>query len=506
MRWLSTGMRSLASAVFIFVAWVSVAHAFDIDAVAEKAQELAKQPYSDRQTKVPDWMLVGSMTYDQWRDIRFRPDQALWRDKKLPFQVQLFHPGLYYDRTVRVNVVDSAGVHPVPFSTERFDYGKNDFAARIPADIGYAGLRVHYAIKNPAYFDEIAVFLGASYFRALGRDNVYGLSARGLAIDTVEPSGEEFPVFTEFWLVEPEPNAKTLVLYALLDSRSLAGAYRFEITPGPQTVVDIDSRLYARRRVAKLGVAPLTSMFFFGENSTRRFDDFRPEVHDSDGLLVHFDTGEWLWRPLENPPRINISSFNTTDPRGFGLLQRDRDFANYQDIETRSELRPSAWIEPHGDWGSGHAELIEIPTDTELNDNIVLMWVPDVPLTPDKPASFAYALSWDGDVTRPPGGRVVATRRDRGTVPNAYRFVIDFDGERLRSLPPDRAPKASVSAGPRPDAAEILDLHLVKHPVTGGWRLTFQVRPLIKDPIELRAYLADGDDVVTETWSYTLLP
>ncbi len=500
------GMRSFVTVAVVLLAAASAARAFDIDAVAEKAQELARQPYSDRQTKVPDWMLVGSMTYDQWRDIRFRPDQALWRDKKLPFQVQLFHPGLYYDRTVRVNVVDSGGVHPVPFSTERFDYGKNDFAARIPADIGYAGLRIHYAIKNPAYLDELIVFLGASYFRALGRDNVYGLSARGLAIDTVEPSGEEFPVFTEFWLVEPDPNAKSLVLYALLDSRSLSGAYRFEITPGAQTIIDIDSRLFARRRVAKLGIAPLTSMFFFGENTTRRFDDFRPEVHDSDGLLIHFDTGEWLWRPLENPPRINLSSFNTTDPRGFGLLQRDRDFANYQDIETRSELRPSAWIEPRGDWGPGHVELIEIPTDTEKNDNIVLMWVPDVALTPETPAAFAYTLSWDGDATRPPGGRTVATRRDGGTLSNAHRFVIDFDGERLRSLSPERAPKASVSAGPRADAAEVLDLHLVKHPVTGGWRLTFQVRPLSKDPIELRAYLADGDDVVTETWSYTLLP
>jgi glucans biosynthesis protein len=500
-------LHRLTVAAAIAILSAATAHGFDLDAVADRAAELAKQPYQDRQRKVPEWMLVGSLTYDQWRDIRFRPDQALWRDKNLPFQVQFFHPGLYYDRTVQVNVVDGSGVHPVPFSTGRFDYGKNTFASRIPADIGYAGLRIHYPIKNPAYLDEIVVFLGASYFRALGRDNVYGLSARGLAIDTVEPSGEEFPVFTDYWLVEPEPTATHLVMYALLDSKSITGAYRFDISPGLQTAVQIDSRLFARRQVAKLGIAPLTSMFFFGENSTRRFDDFRPEVHDSDGLLLRFDSGEWLWRPLDNPTRINVSSFNTTNPRGFGLVQRDRDFADYQDIETRSELRPSTWITPRGDWGAGHVELVEIPTTTELNDNIVAFWVPDTPLVPGESMAPSYTLSWYGDdPSRPPGGRTVATRRDRGTVPNAFRFVIDFDGDRLRTLAADHPPTASVTAGPRSDAADVLDQHLVKHPVTGGWRLTFQVRPRGTDPIELRAYLMDGDDVLTETWSYALLP
>jgi glucans biosynthesis protein len=483
------------------------ARAFDLDDVAERAAELAKAPFRDDQNRVPDWMLIGEMSYDQWRDIRFRPDQALWRDKDLPFQVQFFHPGLYYDRTIRVNTVDDTGVHRVPFSTERFDYGQNDFAKRIPSDIGYAGLRIHYALKDPNYLDELIVFLGASYFRALGRDNVYGLSARGLAIDTIEPSGEEFPVFTEFWLVEPHPGASRLVLYALMDSRSLTGAYRFDITPGVQTAVQVDARLFPRRQVAKLGIAPLTSMFFFGEGSSRRFDDFRPEVHDSDGLLMHLDTGEWIWRLLDNPTRINESSFATRDPRGFGLIQRDRDFADYQDIETRAELRPSVWIEPRGDWGPGRIDLVEIPTNTEKNDNIVAFWVPDQPLKPGKPISFSYTLYWYGDdPTRPPGGRAVATRRDHGTIADGYRFVIDFDDARLRAISADHPPTAVVTAGPRPDAADLLDQHVVKNPSTDGWRLTFQVHPKSRNPVELRAYLAEGEDALTETWSYVLLP
>jgi glucans biosynthesis protein len=481
--------------------------AFGLDDVAQQAQQIAREPYRDRQTHVPAWMLEGSMTYDEWRDIRFKPAQSLWRSEHLPFEVQLFHPGLYFDRTVKVSVVDADGVHLLPFSPELFDYGKNTFATRIPTDIGYAGVRIHYPIRSPEYHDEVAVFLGASYFRALGRDNVYGLSARGLAIDTVEPGGEEFPRFIEFWLVKPAPNDTHLVLYALLDSPTVSGAYRFDVMPGVQTTMDVDVRLFPRQAGHKLGIAPLTSMFFFGENTTRRFDDFRPEVHDSDGLLLHFDGGEWLWRPLDNPSRINAAGFRMHDPRGFGLIQRDRDFANYQDIETRSELRPSAWVEPRGDWGDGRVELVEIPSANEKLDNMVAYWVPAKPPVPGDTLAYAYTLTWYlDDPSRPPGARTVATRRDRGTVDtprDGYRYVIDFDGPALQALGADAEPRAVVSAG---NDAKLYDQHLYKNPVTGGWRLSFQIKPKNDQPVELRAYLARKNDVLTETWSSVWLP
>src|SRR5262249_47540238 len=249
--------------------------------------------------RVPEWL--GKITYDQWRDIRFRADQTLWRDKGLPFQVQFFHPGLYYDRTVKVNVIDGGSGKLQDFSPSQFDYGRNDFASKVPQDLGYAGFRVHAPIKKPDYFDEVIVFLGASYFRAVGKQQVFGMSARGIAIDTALPSGEEFPYFKEFWLVTPEAGAKELTIYAMLDSPSLTGAYRFVVRPGDQTAVAVDARIFLRREGKKLGIAPLTSMFFHGENSSPWREDFRPEVHDSDGLLVNFASGEWLWRPLDNP-------------------------------------------------------------------------------------------------------------------------------------------------------------------------------------------------------------
>jgi glucans biosynthesis protein len=497
---------SVASAVvFVLFATLAPAAAFNLDDVAAKAQELARQPFEDATGQVPEWLL--KINYDQWRDIRFRTERALWKDRRgSNFRLQFFHPGLFYDRAVAIHTVEGKKVRPVPFSPSEFDYGRNDFASRVPQDLGYAGLRVHYPLKSKAYFDEVIVFLGASYFRAVGKEHVYGISARGLAIDTVEPAGEEFPRFKEVWLVAPPPNARQLTLYALLNSPSLTGAYHFLVRPGEQTIVEVDARLFMRREVRKLGVAPLTSMFSFGENTIRTTEDFRPEVHDSDGLLLSFARGEWLWRPLDNPATIRVSGFRMSSPKGFGLLQRDRDFDHYQDLETRAELRPSVWVAPRGDWGNGRVELVELPATSDFHDNINAYWIPETPPKAGDALTFAYTLHWySDDPARPPGGRVVATRRDRGTFEDAHRFVIDFAGKKLESLPAGSGVRGVVTIASGADAGELLDQHAVKNPLTGGWRLTFQVRPK-QEPLELRAFLAKDAEALSETWSYAILP
>ena len=484
----------------------STAHTapFGFSDVVEKAKKLAQEPYKE-QEQVPEWL--RKLTYDQWRDIRFRPDRALWRDGKSRFQVQFFHPGLFYDRTVRINVVDAHGVRPVGFSPSQFDYGGNDFGSKVPQDLGYAGFRVHYPLKKPTYYDEVIVFLGASYFRAVGREQVFGISARALAIDTALPSGEEFPYFTEFWLVRPAAGASEMMLYALLDTPSLAGAYQFVVRPGEQTAVAVESALFLRREVKKLGVAPLTSMFFHGENTVRELPDFRPEVHDSDGLSLSFGNGEWLWRPLDNPRTLQVSAFEMQSPRGFGLVQRDRDFDHYQDLEARSDLRPSVWIVPHGDWAGGSIELVEIPTTNDSNDNVGSFWIAKQAPKPGGAARFGYTMYWYGDdKTRPPDGRVTATRRDFGTIENVHRFVLDFNSGDLPSIPADRVLRGAVTVVGGDESAEILDQHVLKNVVTGGWRLSFQLRPKRRDVIELRAYLDRGGQALTETWSEALNP
>jgi periplasmic glucans biosynthesis protein len=477
---------------------------FDLADVAERARKLAAEPFREPKSQVPDWLL--KITYDQWRDIRFRPEHALWRDRKSPFQVELFHPGLYYNRTVDLNVVARDGVHPLPFSPSHFDYGKNDFASKVPQDLGYAGFRVHAPIKRRDYYDEVIVFLGASYFRAVGKDEVFGLSARGLAIDTGESWGEEFPWFKEFWLVTPAAGSKELTVYALLDSPSLAGAYRFVIAPGEQTAVNVECRLFLRKEVRKIGIAPLTSMFYHGENTTRWFPDFRPEAHDSDGVLLNLGSGEWLWRPLDNPRTLSVSGLQTEDPKGFGLLQRDRDFDHYQDLETRADRRPSVWIAPRAPWGKGRVEVVEIPTGADVNDNVVAYWVPATPAKPGEPAAFAYTMYWYGDdPSRPPGGQVVATRRDTPEK-DVHRFVIDFAGGNLPKIPAERILRGDVTVVGGEKSGTLIDQHVVKNPLTGGWRLTFQVRPKNRDPVELRAFLDEHGNALTETWSYAIVP
>ena len=479
--------------------------AFEFDDVADKAHKLAEEPFHDPHGQVPDWLL--KVSYDQWRDIRFRPERTLWRDRKGPFEVQFFHPGLYYDRTVALSTVDATGVHPIEFSPSLFDYGKNDFASRVPQDLGFAGFRIHYPIKTRDYHDEVMVFLGASYFRGLGKDQVFGLSARGLAIDTAESWGEEFPYFREFWLVTPAPNATEMTVYALLDSPRLTGAYKFVIDPGDQTQMKVDVKLYLRKEVKKIGIAPLTSMFYHGENTARGFDDFRPEAHDSDGLLLSFASGEWLWRPLDNPRTLNVSAFQMEHPKGFGLVQRDRDFEHYQDLESHSERRVSAWVAPRDDWGTGKVELVEIPTNSDTNDNVALYWVPDKSPKPGEPSAFSYSMFWYGDdPTRPPGGRVVATRHDGGTSKDAIRFVVDFAGKRLATIPADKVLRGHVTVAGGEASGEMLEQHVMKNPINGSWRLTFQVRPKKREPLELRAFLDMAGETLTETWSYVAMP
>jgi glucans biosynthesis protein len=500
------------AALVLALPGVERAGAFGLDDVAERAAELAARSYQDPHDPVPKWLL--DLDYDQYRDIRFRPEKALWGELGLAFTVQLFHPGYYHNRAVRIHVVSPSGeVSLRSFSPDQFDYGENEPRGRSGKGLGYAGFRVHYPLKTASYRDEVIAFLGASYFRALGRDQVYGLSARGIAIDTALPSGEEFPWFREFWLVQPLPGARDLTSYALLDSPSLTGAYRFVLTPGPQTRVDVEMRLFPRKAIAKLGVAPLTSMFLYGEMGAREgIADFRPEVHDSDGLLVGAGSGEWLWRPLDNPRVLSVTSFELVDPRGFGLVQRDRELDHYQDFEARSDLRPSAWIEPRGPWGAGRIELVEIPTHREIDDNIVAYWVPQATASAGAPVSLAYSIFWYGDDPGwPPGGRAIASRRDLGTLDGARRLIVDFDGGALRSLPADASVEGVVTAvggggeAARPQGpVEVLEKQAMRNPVTGGWRLVFQLKPA--GPVELRAFLRHGDAVLTETWSYLLKP
>jgi glucans biosynthesis protein len=479
---------------------------FSFAAVERLAQDRASKPYRNRSTKLPD--AISKLTYDEYHDIRFQRTSSLWYDRAL-FEVQFFHRGFNFDRRVNIAEVSGGVSRPVLYNPAMFDFGPRVPKVVFPADLGFAGFRIHYPLNTPAYKDELLVFLGASYFRVLGRNQVYGLSARGLAIDTGAASGEEFPYFTDFWLVKPEPTARTMTIFALLDSPGITGAYQFDVRPGTTTQVQVTAELYPRRQIAKLGIAPLTSMFLYGENSgNHRFDDYRPEVHDSDGLMTERGTGEWMWRPLVNPKELRVNRFMDEHPRGFGLVQRDRDFTHYQDNEAHYERRPSYFVEPLGDWGKGGVELVEIPSDEEIHDNVVAFWVPDAPVQPQKPMTFSYLLSaYTGTTQWPPGGKVIATHFARvvnGTtvVPGVRRVIVDFAGGDLDTLAGAQPLQAAASA----TGGEIDDIRVERLVANGVWRVSMRMKTNGDKPVDLRCYLTLYGEALTETWTYLWAP
>ena len=517
--------RAVNGCVVVFCLGASTpVWSFGFADVTEKAQALAQTPYK-APSAVPEFLTA--LPYDRYQSIRFKPEANLWRQPasagKKHFEVMMVPAGSVYRHAVTLNEVDQEGVRPLIFNRDNFTYPSPDLAKRIPADLGYAGfgltwpLQASSAIKNPErQGNQFLVFAGASYFRGVGADNGFGLSARGLAIDTGLPSGEEFPAFTEFWLERPAANSGTMTVYALLDSPSATGAYRFVITPGAATGIEVSARLFARSNIDQIGLAPLTSMFYFGENTRQPAGEWRPQVHDSDGLLIQDEKSaeltEWVWRPLLNPTSLRMNYFQVTNLKGFGLMQRDIRFDDFSDAEAHYEKRPSAWIDNTDEWGSGEVVLVEIPTSSEANDNIVAFWKPRQKIEQGAELSFQYRLRFGEHTAFDSGiGRVVDTwvgaGRTNGTsqddnnrkLEGTWRVVVDFVGDTLSAA---KGPVVSeVGTGENADVLE----HFVEHlPEQGIWRLSMLVKPASNNDTPLRARLLAGPNAVSETWLYQL--
>ncbi len=481
------------------------------DAISSRAQLLAKQNYKPVVANIPE--ALAKMDYDQYRSIRFRPEASLWRNEA-QFEVQLFHAGYISKEPKILHMATNNGDSVLQFKQEFFNYEGSaaKLAGIAPKDIGFAAFRLHYPINRSDYKDEFFAFGGASYFRVIGPGQAYGISARGLAIDTAESTGEEFPSFREFWLLKPTPAENHVVIYALLDSPSAAGAYRFDMYPGAKNQVKITARVYARKDIKKLGVAPLTSMHLYGENSVRnKFDDFRPEVHDSDGLLMQTSSGEWIWRPLTNHRALHVSSLTDNNPQGFGMMQRDRNFDNYLDTEAKYEKRPSVWIKPDVPWGKGRVELVEIPSESEANDNMVAYWVPEQSMSAGSAKEFKYTLfTYDADVPEETLAKVLRTTTGWGAVaaqanppPKSKRqFAVDFQGGELEKLPAGTMVQADIMK----NSGKLSDLQVSKLPNGKSYRVSFKIEPEGNNVVDMRLFLKTGDKRLSEVWSYPWYP
>lgn len=485
------------------------ARSFDYAWLKGYARQYAQQPYRAPESHIPDE--VRQLDWDQYQAIRYRAGHALWADDHLRFEAKFFHLGLFFKSPVQIFEVKDGKARELAYDPAMFDYGKSGLhGARMPKDLGFAGFRVNFHTDLER---DITAFLGASYFRAVGSDWQYGLSARGLAIDCGMERPEEFPSFSSFWLERPSRNSSKLVMYALLDSPSVAGAYRFEIQPAATLVMDVDVALYPRQTIERIGVAPLTSMFQYGENDRHiaAANDWRPEIHDSDGLSLQRGNGEWVWRPLTNPAQLRFNSYQDENPRGFGLLQRDRNFDHYQDDGVFYDRRPSVWVEPKSGWGKGAVQLVEIPTADETFDNIVCFWNPAEKPQAGQEHLFAYRLYWGSKMPIvPPLATVVATRTGIGGVVGrkrtdySWRFVVDFAGGDLALLGKHAkvVPVISVSRG-TVELSSARPLNDIQ-----GYRVMFDLKPADTSvaQIDLRVYLAVDGQPLCETWLYQWTP
>lgn len=468
------------------------------ETVRKEAQELSLTPYKAAAEVKSD----APANYDDYRRLRFQPKSALWHRRPPALELHGLPLGWLFKHPIELLALENGRSQPVKFTGADFlDEREGAMDDRLKAvEMPLSGFRISGPLNGADKADEIIVFQGASYFRALGRGHVYGLSARGLAVGTASTKGEEFPSFRKFWVEKPSDDANVVTIHALLDSPSASGAYKFTVHPGAETIVDVNATLYPRQALGEIGIAPLTSMFLVGPVNSTRVQDFRPRVHDSDGLAILNGSGERIWRPLTNPRKLQVSAFVDNNPRGFGLIQRRREFADYEDLEARYERRPSAWVEFMRGPGPGSVFLVELPTEEEIHDNIVAFWRPTQHLEKGREYQLSYRLRWrDETPTRFVGPWISDTRIGRAyheAAAGSIHFVIDYlDQERFGEKELPKA-QATTSVG------EIRNLVVQPNPETGGLRVSLIFDPQGKDLAELRVNLSDWNGRVPETWLY----
>jgi len=476
---------------------------FDFEQLRVRARAASHAGYLE---PAPAADIVHSLNYDASQKIRFRPEYTLWRNGPGRFPIRFFHLSEYVDRPVRIHMVTGETSREILYRPSYFEYGDAALAGKLTANLGFAGFRVMSGRKLES--DWLA-FQGASYFRTSGSQNQYGASARGIAVNTGLSTREEFPCFTEFWLKAAAESPSTVIIYALLDGPSVTGAYAFEARIDHGVIMEVDANIYPRVDIGRLGVAPLTSMYWYRGNELRRPLDWRPAIHDSDGLSLWTGQGERLWRPLNDPPTLQTNSFLDSHPKGFGLAQRDHDFDHYLDDGAFYDRRPSIWVEPRDDWGEGAVQLVEIPTDDEIHDNIVAYWQARAPVRKGATLRYRYRLLWQADDPPPSGvARVVATRLGLGGNPgqprpkDQWKFVIDFEGGELRQMKPrsDVEPVVTASRG------NVVHPHCIKVVGKTIWRAVFDVAMEGRDPLNLRCFLRLNNRALSETWSYQFFP
>lgn len=470
---------------------------FDPAAVTDIARQLSKKPFVPLPNDLPD--ALSNLTYDQYVSIK-STQPPIWSTEGRGIALEPLHRGFVFNNAVDLFIVEDGAIRRLGYDRTQFNFNGINVPGDLK-DIGYSGFRLiaHPAEGRPYDF---AIVQGATFFRALARGQNYGVIARALTLRPAEAKGEEFPIFRSFWIERPSTGSNTITIHGVLDSESTTGSVRMTFRPGDMTIVDVETTLFPRVNLEHVGLGGMASTYFYGPNDRRTADDIRPAVYESSGLQMLNGQGEWLWRPLHNPETLQISAFVDNSPRGFGLLQRERAYEAFHDDDQRFERRPSLWIEPLGDWSQGSVQLLEIPTDAEINDNILTYWRPRAPMAAGSEVPFAYRQYWGwNSPERPPLATVVATRSGRGSTGRRRRFTVDFSGDMLGDNWPKDL-KSVLTVGP----GTFQNLKLLPYPERKTVRVAFELDPGNENACEMRLILEAGGKPISETWLYRWTP
>ena len=468
---------------------------FDANLVVEFARQLARRPFMAPAADLPD--SLRNLSFEQYQSVRMRRKDRVWEGEGRGFVIEPLLRGFVYQNRVTLYIVEDGTIRRLTYDPSRFDFGS--LQPPTEAGLDFSGFKVLFRDRGADATREIAGFQGASFFRGLAKGQVAGVLARGLTLRPAEASGEEIPLFRAFWIERPSSLSDEIVAHALLDSDNVCGAYRFTIRPRDETIIDVEGTIFARNTLDHVGYAGAAGMFLFGPASHRIDDDVRPAAHDADGLQLHTGSDQWIWRPLTNPEALQISVFVDQNPKGFGLLQRQRDFASFQDEEKAFERRPSLWVEPIGDWGQGAVQLLEIPSNNETNANILTYWRPKASIPANSQANFAFRQYWAFEPPDRPGNATVAmTRTGRGTSGTRRRFLVDFTSRKFTNM----AAIAEITADASAAKGKILDLRLIPHIDRNVLRVSFELDPGGETLCELRLALMESGKPVSETWLY----
>lgn len=468
---------------------------FQADLVTEAARALAKQPFKPISADLPT--PFRNLTYEQYVAVRGKPGTALWINQSLGFQIEPLHRGFIFSSPVELNIVAQGQARRLIYDAELYEFGKLTVRGNI-GDIGFSGFRI-LTPQDGKGFAEIATFQGASFFRAVAQGQNPGTMARALSIKTADPRGEEFPTIRTFWIEQPSPAEDVLVIHALVDSESVSGAYRFTLRPGQATIIDTECTLFPRVSVDNFGLATMSATVASDPIDHRHPDDVRLTLAEIGGVQMSKGNNEWIWRPTSNRDTLQISTFVDEHPHGFGFLQRNRTFDYYEDDEQHWELRPSLWIEPIGDWGAGGVQLVEIPSNSEANNNIIAYWRPNQPLLAGSETSFAYRQFWCWEPPEQPALAIVTdTRSGHGLNGRRARFLVEFTGDLLGDPQQSQAVKPVLSANP----GAITSIRQFPLPGSKVYRVLFELDPGNEVYSEMRLVLEADGKPLSETWLY----